>query len=38
MLLLGETPGQIAETLHDGAPSITRQQAINRVWSVLPTC
>jgi len=38
LLLLGQTPGQIAETLHQAAPTFTRQQAINRVWTTLPTC
>lgn len=37
-LLLGARPGQIAEQLHESAPTFTRQMAINRVWTVLPTC
>ena len=31
LLLLGQRPGQIAETLHESAPTFTRQQAINRL-------
>lgn len=37
-LAFGASPGQIAQALHEGTPSLTFQQALNLVWSELPEC
>ena len=38
LLELGRTPGDVAEILHESAPTFTRQRAFALVWETLPTC
>jgi len=37
-MILGETPIEIAERLHQGDARISQQQAGQKVWEALPEC
>jgi hypothetical protein len=37
-LSLGQSPGQVADEIHQGDATITRQRATQRVWESLGGC